>query len=260
MHNLINSDNPICLIKIETSGFSIKNDRIIELYIEKHFKNSETTVFHRVLNPDVEISPEASSANGYSNEALVGKPLFKDIAKELKDFIDNSTLVGFNIKTFDLPFIIEELYRNGITFNYKKPSIEIIDVMNVFKSVMKPNSLGFAFKTFFDKQLPGSSAIDKAVASKEVLTKCLEEYGFSENIQLVDIKAIEQSKGFDLSNKILLEDNIFKFNFGKHFGKNILEVFDQFPNYFGSLMDLDMLNTDSKIVLTILFNHLKSNK
>mgnify|MGYP001203195464 FL=1 len=107
------------ILDTETTGLSIRDDhRILEIAcIETQNLIPTKRVFHKLINPEREISSDAIKIHGYTNEVLKNKQKFADIAKEFKDFIVGKKIIIHNAP-FDISFINHEL---------KKAKMEIID-------------------------------------------------------------------------------------------------------------------------------------
>lgn len=107
------------ILDTETTGLSIKDDhRIIEIAcIETKNLIPTKNVFYKLLNPEREVSKDAIEIHGYTNSKLDNEPKFKDIAKELIEFISGKKLIIHNAP-FDIGFLNHEL---------KKINMKIID-------------------------------------------------------------------------------------------------------------------------------------
>ena len=86
------------ILDTETTGIDPKQGhRIIEIgcveMIERRLTGNN---FHVYINPMREIEDEAIGVHGITNEFLVDKPLFKDIADEFFDYIRGGELVIHN--------------------------------------------------------------------------------------------------------------------------------------------------------------------
>lgn len=110
----------------ETTGFYAKNgDRIIEIgCVELSEHGLSNNKFHVLINPERKIEASAIEVHRITNEMLVGKPLFADIADQFIDFIKGATLIIHNAP-FDVGFIDEEFRRIG-----KPPVSEICQVVD----------------------------------------------------------------------------------------------------------------------------------
>jgi DNA polymerase-3 subunit epsilon len=100
------------VLDTETTGLDPANgDRLIEIgCIEIVNRIPTGNEFHRYLNPERDIHPDAVAVHGLTVEFLRDKPLFADVVDELLAFIADAPLVAHNA-TFDLGFINAELAR-----------------------------------------------------------------------------------------------------------------------------------------------------
>ena len=100
------------LLDIETTGLSITHDhRIVEIgCIELNEQISTNKTFHEYINPQRKVSEEAYKVHGYSDEFLMNKKKFPEIAKNFLEFIKEKKLIIHNAD-FDLAFINYELRK-----------------------------------------------------------------------------------------------------------------------------------------------------
>lgn len=68
--------------------------------------------FHRYVDPERDIEPEAEKVHGLSRAFLHGKPRFADVADEFLDFVGDAPLVAHNAQ-FDRGFVNAELEKMG---------------------------------------------------------------------------------------------------------------------------------------------------
>ena len=105
----------ICL-DTETTGLDPKTGhRLVEIAcieIEDFIPTGRS--FHRYINPDRDIDPEAEKVHGISRKMLADKPRFADpdVAAAFLDFIGEANLVAHNAP-FDRGFINAELQKLG---------------------------------------------------------------------------------------------------------------------------------------------------
>jgi DNA polymerase III subunit epsilon len=102
------------VLDTETTGLDpTGGHRIVEIACIELFNHLPTgRVFHRYVNPQREVAPEAVEVHGLTDEFLAGHPPFAAIADELLAFIANDRLVIHNAE-FDLAFLNGELSRLG---------------------------------------------------------------------------------------------------------------------------------------------------
>ncbi len=118
----------LLVLDTETTGLNVdEGDKIIEIGIIELIDDIKTdNSFHKYINPEKEISKSAIEIHGLDSKFLNDKPKFYEIASELKDFIDTSTLIIHNAN-FDLAFLNSELENCGLS----KVQNEIIDTLNI---------------------------------------------------------------------------------------------------------------------------------
>jgi DNA polymerase-3 subunit epsilon len=97
------------IIDIETTGFSTRNDRIVELSVLVINENGKTLDSLNTL-----VSPEramgATAVHGITSEMVLEAPKFREIALPLVKMIDDTQVVAHNA-VFDVGFLKSELNR-----------------------------------------------------------------------------------------------------------------------------------------------------
>ena len=115
------------ILDTETTGLNFSSDKIIEIGIVELIDNVITqNYFHEYINPEMDISLSAQKVHGISNEFLIGKPTFNNIAKKFLDFIKDDTIIIHNAE-FDTNFINKELQNCGFN-NFKNLVVDTIQV------------------------------------------------------------------------------------------------------------------------------------
>jgi DNA polymerase-3 subunit epsilon len=104
------------VLDTETTGLDPRSGhRVIEIAcieIEDYLPTGNS--FHRYIDPERDIDPEAEKVHGISRRMLIGKPTFDhaDICKPFLEFVGESTIVAHNA-AFDRGFVNSELERAG---------------------------------------------------------------------------------------------------------------------------------------------------
>ena len=80
-------------------------------------------------------------------------PTFKQVANEIKQFIENCDLAGYNSNRFDIPMLVEEFLRAGMEFTVD--GRKLMDVQRVFH-LMEQRTLSAAYKFYCQKVLEGA--------------------------------------------------------------------------------------------------------
>ena len=104
------------ILDTETTGLEVqRGHRVIEIgCIELVQRRATGRRFHCYLNPDRSIDEGARAVTGISDDFLLDKPRFGDIAAEFLEFIDGAEVVAHNA-AFDVGFLDAELARVGAT-------------------------------------------------------------------------------------------------------------------------------------------------
>jgi DNA polymerase-3 subunit epsilon len=100
------------VLDTETTGLdALRGDRLIEVGCVEIVNRIPTgREFHRYINPERDVHPEAVAVHGLTREFLRDKPLFAEVADEFLDFIGDAPLVAHNAN-FDVGFLNAELDR-----------------------------------------------------------------------------------------------------------------------------------------------------
>ena len=100
-----------CVVDIETTGFSLTGDEIIELSAIK-VKNMERIAdFSMLINPKKQINSFIENLTGITNAMVKNQPDIKIVLKKFKDFIQDDIILGHNVR-FDAGFIHREMKIN----------------------------------------------------------------------------------------------------------------------------------------------------
>lgn len=259
----LNLKRPIAFFDLETTGLNTTHDRIVEISVLKVNTDGTKEQNTWLLNPEIPISPESAAVHGYTNEMVADKPTFKEKAKEIADFIGNADLAGYNILKFDLPMMMEEFLRVGYDFSLE--GRDFIDVMNIFMK-MEPRTLKGAYRFFCHAELEGAhGAGADTKATYEVLKAMLDKYegvdyedskGMKSQGPVNDMKALSQfsahHQNADLSGQIIYDaEGKEVFQFGKHKGRRVEEVFRVEPSYYSWMMNSDFPLYTKKLITAI---------
>lgn len=242
---------PIVFIDLETTGINIATDRILEIAIIKIMPDKSKLVKRKLINPQMPIPKTSSDIHGITDEKVKDAPAFKEVANELKQFIDNADLSGYNSNRFDIPLLMEEFLRAGIVLDMTNR--RMLDVQTIFH-MMEKRTLEAAYKFYCQKDLiDAHSAEADASATWEILEAQLDRYDhLGETIETV-LQFTGEEKYVDFARRFILDNDVEVFNFGKHKGRTVAEVLKAEPQYYDWMMKGDFpLHTKQK--LTEIFN------
>ena len=242
---------PIVFIDLETTGTNVATDRILEIAIIKILPDKSKSVKHKLINPQIPIPKSSSDIHGITDEKVKDAPVFKEVANELKQFIDNADLSGYNSNRFDIPLLMEEFLRAGIVLDMNNR--KMLDVQTIFH-MMEKRTLGAAYKFYCQKELiDAHSAEIDASATWEILEAQLERYEHLGNTLETILQFTGEEKFVDFARRFIMDNDVEVFNFGKHKGRCVAEVLKAEPQYYDWMMKGDFpLHTKQK--LTEIFN------
>ena len=250
----------IIYFDLETTGVDIKKDNIIELYCLKVKQNGEELEYHQYFNTDVEISSDAYSKHGISNEFLKDKPYFKEKAEFVYSFFKDCDLSGFNIVNFDIALLHQELYKCGFSINFF--NVKTYDVFKILTH-NEPRTLEGYYKRVFNEELINShSAKSDVLASKRLLEHQIDLY-YNGNIsnKINDDVRID-SNGYrmlDYSGFFKIKDNIIYYNKGKYKNKPINIDLD-YLKYIASDNSGDYFESNVRVMAKVLIKKCFDNQ
>ena len=248
---------PICFIDLETTGINVSTDRIVEIAIVKIGIDGTKQVKRRLVNPEMPIPKASSEVHGITDEMVKDAPNFKQIANEVKQFMEGSDIGGYNSNRFDVPMLNEEFLRAGIGVDIE--SRKLLDVQKVFH-MMEQRTLSAAYQFYCHKTLEDAHTAEAdATATWEILEAQIERYPQIGNTVESIVKFTGEDEIIDFARRLIYDNGVAVFNFGKHKGKPVVQVLKEEPQYYDWMMKGDFaLHTKQK--LTEILNKSILNK
>lgn len=247
----LNLKRPLAFFDLEATGINVASDRIVEISILKALPNGEEEIKTLKIKPLIPIPLESSLIHGIYDEDLKDAPTFKDVAKDIVDFLADADLAGYNSNKFDIPMLMEEFLRVGINFDIENR--KFVDVQNIFHQ-MEQRTLKAAYKFYCGKDIINAHSAEADIkATYEVLLAQIEKYEGKdweskkgEITQPVknDVESLHiftnLNKPVDFAGRMVYNDDDQPvFNFGKHKGKTVFQVFEEEPSYYAWMMNGD---------------------
>jgi DNA polymerase-3 subunit epsilon len=247
----LNLKRPLAFFDLEATGINIGADRIVEISVIKLHPDGSEEVKTWRINPEMPIPIESSLIHGIYDEHIKEEPTFKEVAPLVAEFMDNSDLAGFNSNKFDIPMLMEEFLRVGVLFDLDNR--HFVDVQNIFHQ-MEQRTLKAAYQFYCQKEIINAhSAEADTRATMEVLLAQIEKYENREwedkkgNRSIPVVNHVEGLHKFtnlnrpvDFAGRMAFNENGEEvFNFGKHKGKRVEDVFNMEPSYYSWMMQGD---------------------
>ena len=136
------------VLDTETTGLDpLNGDRIVEIGCVELVNHVPTGVtWHRHINPERDVPPDAFAVHGLSTEFLKDKPTFPEIVEDLVAFIGDAKLVMHN-GSFDMAFLNAEFRRCGCA---SLPIDRLLDTLEIARRRFPngPNSLDALCRRF----------------------------------------------------------------------------------------------------------------
>lgn len=242
---------PLAIIDLESTGINVASDRIVEIAIVRVALDGTRKVKRKLINPEMPMPAEVVAIHGITDEMVKDAPVFRQVANEIKQFLDNCDLCGYNSNRFDVPLLAEEFLRAGMEFDLK--ARRLLDVQRIYH-MMEQRTLSAAYKFYCAKDLIGAHGAEAdAQATFEVLEAQIVKYEQLGNT----VDSILQFTGddviVDLSRRFVMDNGVEVFNFGKFKGRSVSDVLKAEPQYYDWMMKGDFtLHTKKK--LTEIFN------
>lgn len=107
---------PFVFIDVETTGTAAWNSRVLEVGALRVEDNKIVKKYKQLLDPQESIPFFISELTGIKDQHVAGKPLFKDVAQEVRELFADAIFVAHNV-AFDYGFIKQEFKRIGQEFN-----------------------------------------------------------------------------------------------------------------------------------------------
>ncbi|MEH6590293.1 MAG: DNA polymerase III subunit epsilon [Halioglobus sp.] len=118
------------VLDTETTGLeATQGHRIIEIgCVELVNRKLTGNHYHCYINPEREIDQGAIEVHGITNDFLLDKPVFANIARDFMDFVEGAELVIHNAP-FDIGFLNVELAKLGSGMPPMEQSCSVVDTL-----------------------------------------------------------------------------------------------------------------------------------
>jgi DNA polymerase III subunit epsilon len=194
----------------------------------------------RRFNPGIPIPPEASAVHGITDEDVADEPPFAARARSLLELLEPCDLVGFNLRRFDLPMLLAEFRRSGLTLDVDDR--RLIDVQFIFHRE-EPRDLGAAVRFYLGRELEDAhSALADIRATAAVLAAQLERYGsLPRDIDGLD-RYCDEVRPFETEVDrwfTTQDDGERVFRRGKHRDRRLDEVAREAPDYLSWMLSAE---------------------
>lgn len=249
IHTLFTLERPLIVFDTETTGVDTNNDRIIELAFQLFTADGLQKEWKGLFNPEIPIPADASRTHGIFDVDVVGKPRFKDLAKNIAFGFSNCDFAGKNIR-FDLRITKSEMDRAEVPWSYA--GARIIDADRL-EQLGEPRDLSTLYKKHTGKDLVDAhSALADVTASVEVIVAQLQKYTQLPRV-LDRLHTLQWPGLIDTEGKFRVRNGVVVCTFGKYRDQPITTID---PSYWRGFI-LNPKNSFSQEIKDIAANALK---
>jgi DNA polymerase-3 subunit epsilon len=235
----ITLDRPLAIFDIEATGISPRADRIIELAILRIQPDHSETMRTWLVNPTIPIPLESTAIHGITDDVVRTCPTFAQVANEIRTFLGDCDLSGFNILRFDVPMLCEEFLRAGIAFD--ADSRRILDAQRIFH-LREPRDLSAALVFYCGQAHTEAHGAEGDVrATREVLLGQFRKYtDLPKNMEIMD-RTFNVRDPFhaDRAGRFRWVNGEIVVNFGKKKGAQLRTLVKEDPGFLKWIMKND---------------------
>lgn len=228
-------DRPLGVLDLETTGLDPATARIWQIAITKHYPDKDPIRWSSLVDPGIEVPPEASERHAEINERIgLERPhRFEAMAPVLVKTLVNLDWAGFNV-LYDLRVLRAEMKRAKVEWDWEKNESKVVDSLRIFQ-ILDPRDLSAAYKRFVSSAgfEDAHDAGADVAATEQVLAAQLELHPeIPRTVEALANFCFPQAKGgVDRGGKLRWVNGEAVLNFGKHNGKPLRLVDTGYLNW-----------------------------
>ena len=180
-----NLDAEFVVFDLETTGFSSKNDKIIEIGAVKIKDGEVIDRFSSFVNPQRHLPAVIIELTKITDEMLVGEDVIENILPKFMEFVGDATMVAHNAP-FDVSFIKKNLRDMGKEFSNQV--LDTVPLARFLYSELKRVKLNTVAKYLGVSLENHHRAVDDAKATAEILLICFKK--LKEEMEIEDLKTL----------------------------------------------------------------------
>lgn len=151
-------------LDIETTGFDLTKDKIIEFGAVKFDLNGHRENYQTLLNPGIPLPQIITHITGITDKDLKNAPTLEDKFSEIKDFIGNLPIIGHNIQ-FDTNFLRSQ------SFELSNPEYDTLQLSSMILPFLPSYSLEILSHLLDLSHAEKHRALDDSIAAMELFIK-----------------------------------------------------------------------------------------
>ncbi len=160
------------IFDLETTGFSSKNDKIIEIGAVKIKDGVIIDNFSEFVNPRQPIPYKITELTGINDEMVRDSKYIEDVLPTFLEFIGDSVIVAHNA-SFDIGFIRKNC--NDIGMEFKNTTVDTVPLCRFLYPELKSVKLNLVAKYLGITLESHHRAVDDAKATADILLECFKK-------------------------------------------------------------------------------------
>lgn len=244
-------DRDLVIFDLETTGTSVKADRIVQFAGIKIYSDGRPREqLVELVNPGMPIPPAATEVHHISDADVADAPRFCQLAAKIVDFFGQADVGGYNIVTFDLPLLRNELERCRIPF--KMQGRRIVDGMMIFKHFER-RDLTSALKFYCNKRHEEAhDALGDVKATIDVIQAQLDKYDALPK-EMQGVNELILGRRVTPDGRLVWQDGEACLGFGQHAGVPLRLMVEKNRGYLEWMLRSDFPD-DVKAILQRALN------
>jgi DNA polymerase-3 subunit epsilon len=237
---------PLTVFDLETTGTDPKTARIVEIAITRVMPDGKHVNYWSLVNPGISIPGSATAIHGITDEDVLGKPRFEDLAPKLVKAFTDSDYAGYNLKRYDIEVMNAEFKRAGVPWSSEGSFV--LDGY-VLWQLLQPRKLSDAVRFFCEREPSGPHAASADTSDAyDVITAMLMQNTDRWPMSLPELHELQ----FPVSKNAIDKDGKFEWlggvaalTFGKHKSKPLHEV----PKSYFQWLQGQEFASDTRVII-----------
>lgn len=122
LSEVLRLERPLIGLDLETTTAQPTTARIVQISLEIMRPGQPVKLWSSIVNPGVPIPPDSTKVHGITDDMVKDAPPFAAGVEGFKRGLTDVDFAGFSLR-FDLPVLVEEFKRAGMTWSYEGASI-----------------------------------------------------------------------------------------------------------------------------------------
>jgi DNA polymerase-3 subunit epsilon len=243
-------DRDLVVLDLETTGTSIKTDRVVQFAGVRIFADRRPREnLELLINPGIPIPPSATEVNHITDEMVRDAPRFEAVSDRIERFLADADLAGFNVLAYDIPLLRAELERCHKPFNLV--GRRVVDGMTIFKHYER-RDLAAAVKFYCGVDQPTAhQALADALATVQVIQAQLDRYDDIPRT-LEGLDRLSRGRRITPDGRLVWQEGVPCIGFGAHQGVPLQTMVKEHRDYLSWILKSDFSEEVKDVVARAL--------